>query len=203
MSKAKLATFRIDENDWDAFQGWAKAKGTNASSELIGFVQACIGKGDRLSVPEQLDNDIDGRIDKLRAEMKAAIAPIIARLEKLEQLSNTGIPVTESEQAEQPLLDYLEINQAIAIDTPDIMSSKADEVEVTPNPPETTIKPIAGDFSRGLIQAELQRRLGLKNASDLSRKKRDSEKMATLKDRDPDELIWEWDELKELYFPVG
>lgn len=80
MSKAKLATFRIDENDWDAFQGWAKAKGTNASSELIGFVQACIGKCDRLSVPEQLDNDIYGRIDK---QIQAAIAPLRDELAEL------------------------------------------------------------------------------------------------------------------------
>jgi len=37
MIQKKLATFRIDADQWDAFQEWAKRSGTNASALLVHY----------------------------------------------------------------------------------------------------------------------------------------------------------------------
>ena len=39
MAKNKiLATFRVDEDDWEAFKQWAENRGNSASGELIRFI---------------------------------------------------------------------------------------------------------------------------------------------------------------------
>lgn len=61
-----LATFRVDENDWNAFKEWAESRGTNASSELVGFIESALGRGsDRGAIDlDSLDKRIEGCLDK-------------------------------------------------------------------------------------------------------------------------------------------
>ena len=41
----KLATFRVKEENWLAFQALCKESGTNASAALISHIQACLDSG--------------------------------------------------------------------------------------------------------------------------------------------------------------
>ena len=72
----KLATFRIQNEDWLAFQALCKEGGSNASKELIGYIQSClragkvgaIGKAGMLSSGVTLA-DVDAVIAPLRDEL--------------------------------------------------------------------------------------------------------------------------------------
>ncbi|MGL5804589.1 MAG: hypothetical protein ACRC11_03980 [Xenococcaceae cyanobacterium] len=66
MSKKQLATFRIDESDWQSFQNLAKEHDTNASSALIKFIKACLAGSIDISLNElQLEESIDSKsLDK-------------------------------------------------------------------------------------------------------------------------------------------
>jgi hypothetical protein len=96
-----LATFRIEEEDWKAFQEWAKSKGSNATSEVVAYVSLTLGKTDKRIGGNALDEMIDSRLDslidsKLEARLKdiqalneskkddRIVALIEKRLEKLE-----------------------------------------------------------------------------------------------------------------------
>ena len=59
-----LATFRIDEDVWKGFQEWAKSKGSNASSEIIKFVLASLGRIETSEIPLE---DINSRLDRYLA----------------------------------------------------------------------------------------------------------------------------------------
>ena len=72
----KLATFRVQESDWLDFQALCKEGGSNASKELIGYIQGClkagkvgaIGKAGMLSSGVTLA-DVDAVIAPLRDEL--------------------------------------------------------------------------------------------------------------------------------------
>ena len=74
-----LATFRIEENDWNAFKEWADKKGSNASSEIIKFVLSSIGRIDgeisadalERRIDEYLDTNIDKYLDKRIDNLKS------------------------------------------------------------------------------------------------------------------------------------
>jgi len=69
-----LATFRIEDSDWEAFKKWADSKGSNASSELVKFVLTCLGRidsGEPLTpaalsdrIGAYLDANLDDRFEK-------------------------------------------------------------------------------------------------------------------------------------------
>ena len=73
MANLKLATFRIDEQKWDAFQSWAKSQNSNASEVLKRFIDECLDGSIDLSqfsqnpygkdVLENIDTRIDKRIE--------------------------------------------------------------------------------------------------------------------------------------------
>ena len=70
-----LATFRIEEDDWKAFQEWAKTKGSNATSEVVAYVSLVLKKPDRRIGETALEDMIDTRLDalidsKLEARLK-------------------------------------------------------------------------------------------------------------------------------------
>ena len=69
----KLATFRIQDEDWLAFQVLCKADGSNASKELIGYIRGCLkaGKvGDAGMVSSGVTlADVDAVIAPLRDEL--------------------------------------------------------------------------------------------------------------------------------------
>jgi hypothetical protein len=69
----KLATFKIEEEKWKAFQEIAEAEGSSASALLKDFINWTLA-GNRLN--ETVTPDIDERID-------AKLAPLQAQIEEL------------------------------------------------------------------------------------------------------------------------
>ncbi|NCR08852.1 hypothetical protein [Microcystis aeruginosa] len=74
MAKNKiLATFRVDEDDWEAFKQWAEKRGNSASGELIRFIESALGRA-TLDDMETVDKKIEAAIASLRTEL----APLYA-----------------------------------------------------------------------------------------------------------------------------
>lgn len=74
MAKNKiLATFRVDEDDWEAFKQWAENRGNSASGELIRFIESALGKA-TLDDMDTVDKKIEAAIASLRAELVREIA---------------------------------------------------------------------------------------------------------------------------------
>ncbi|MBD2485828.1 hypothetical protein [Planktothrix sp. FACHB-1365] len=78
----KLATFKIDEQDWEAFKALCDSQGTNASRTLISFVEQSIaaGKIDDLFLPkprsassQSIDIDIDSLETRLMDRLMARL----------------------------------------------------------------------------------------------------------------------------------
>ena len=78
----KLATFRIQPEEWSAFQTLCKAGGSNASRELIGYIQGCLkaGKVGTVGETEPIPSGV------MMADVDAAIAPLRDDLEEMRQL---------------------------------------------------------------------------------------------------------------------
>ena len=78
----KLATFRVQDSDWIAFQELCKAGGSNASRELIGYIQGCLkaGKVGTVGETEPIPSGV------MMADVDAAIAPLRDELEEMRQL---------------------------------------------------------------------------------------------------------------------
>ena len=74
MAKNKiLATFRVDEDDWEAFKQWSEKRGNSASGELIRFIDSALGKA-TLDDMDTVDKKIEAAIASLRAELVREIA---------------------------------------------------------------------------------------------------------------------------------
>ena len=78
----KLATFRIQDEDWVAFQGLCKADGSNASKELIGYIRGCLkaGKVGTVGETETIPSGVT------MGDVDAAIAPLRDELEEMRKL---------------------------------------------------------------------------------------------------------------------
>ena len=63
-----LATFRVDETDWEAFKQWSEKRGNSASAEIIRFIEASLGKT-TLDDMDVVDKKIEAAIASLRAEL--------------------------------------------------------------------------------------------------------------------------------------
>jgi hypothetical protein len=73
MAKNKiLATFRVDEDDWEAFKQWSEKRGNSASGELIRFIESALGKT-ILDDMDIVDKKIEAAIESLRAEFNEKI----------------------------------------------------------------------------------------------------------------------------------
>ena len=80
---SKLATFRIDDEAWQAFLDATKQEGVSASSALVDFVNWYIA-GNRITQPEQpKTNDIEHLIESRIATLEAKLENRIAKLEGL------------------------------------------------------------------------------------------------------------------------
>lgn len=69
-----LATFRLEKEYWQAFQTWAKRRGSTASAELTRYVLACIGELDSSELPvakTNIDVDIDEKVKNAIAQREA------------------------------------------------------------------------------------------------------------------------------------
>ena len=86
MTKKKLATFRIDPDEWEAFQEWAKRSGTNASALLVNYIEQCLdrppSKISRFSL-NGTDDNIERRIDSIDKRLKLLEGSIEEKIEKL------------------------------------------------------------------------------------------------------------------------
>ena len=78
----KLATFRVQDEDWLAFQALCKEGGSNASKELIGYIQGCLkaGKVGAIGDAAMVSSGVT------LADVDAAIAPLRDELEEMRQL---------------------------------------------------------------------------------------------------------------------
>jgi hypothetical protein len=80
-NKKVLATFRIEEEEWEAFKEWSNANGSNASAVLIDLVRGCLsGKTPGVSsvpspdsTPTHLDDSTEQRIDKIEQRLDKEI----------------------------------------------------------------------------------------------------------------------------------
>ena len=77
----KLATFRVQESDWLAFQALCKEGGSNASKELIGFIRECLNAGKVWAIGDA------GMVSSgvTLADVDAVIAPLRDELAELRE----------------------------------------------------------------------------------------------------------------------
>ena len=69
MKKNKiLATFQVDETDWEDFKQWSRKRGNSASAEITRFIEASLGKT-TLDDMDVVDKKIEAAIASLRAEL--------------------------------------------------------------------------------------------------------------------------------------
>lgn len=84
----KLATFKIDEDDWEAFKALCDAQNIPASRALVGFISSTIaaGKVDESLLPkpkssQNIDIDIDSLetrlMDRLMARLDDRLEAVI------------------------------------------------------------------------------------------------------------------------------
>lgn len=82
----KLATFKIDENDWEAFKALCDSQNIPASRALVGFIEQSLsaGKIDESLLPKpKSSQNIDIDIDSLEARlMDRLMARLDNRLEE-------------------------------------------------------------------------------------------------------------------------
>ena len=78
----KLATFRVQHTEWLAFQALCKEGGSNASKELIGYIQGCLkaGKVGAIGDAGMVSSGVT------LADVDAVIAPLRDELEEMRQL---------------------------------------------------------------------------------------------------------------------
>jgi hypothetical protein len=87
----KLATFKIDEQDWESFKALCDAQGTSASRTLITFIEQSIADGKidesllpkpRIASSQNIDVDIDAMetrlLDRLMARLDDRLSSEIA-----------------------------------------------------------------------------------------------------------------------------
>jgi hypothetical protein len=77
----KLATFRIQDEDWLAFQALCKTGGSNASKELIGYIQGCLKAG-KVGTTGEAETTSSG---VTMGDVDAAIAPLRDELAELRE----------------------------------------------------------------------------------------------------------------------
>ena len=69
----KLATFRVQDTEWTAFQALCKESGSNASKELIGYIRGCLNAGNVGTIAQSgvtLD-DVNAIVAPIRDELEA------------------------------------------------------------------------------------------------------------------------------------
>lgn len=78
----KLATFKIDEQDWEAFKAVCEAQGIPASRALIGFIESSInaGKVDESLLPKPKNSSTDIDLGELEDRLMARVDGMEDRL---------------------------------------------------------------------------------------------------------------------------
>ena len=78
----KLATFRVQDEEWAAFQALCKEGGSNASKELIGFIRECLKSGQVGAIGDAPAATSGVTMD----DVNAIVAPIRDELEAMRQM---------------------------------------------------------------------------------------------------------------------
>lgn len=74
----KLATFKVNETLWENFKQWANEKDSNASNELVRYIQSCVGS----DLEADKTVDIDNRIDKIIDDKLKSVKERLKEIEK-------------------------------------------------------------------------------------------------------------------------
>jgi hypothetical protein len=105
MIQKKLATFRIDADQWDAFQEWAKRSGTNASALLVNYIEQCLVSTPSRSshFPDRMNKNLDKRLDSLEQRLLFLETSLEARIQYLIQqhlaaIHHQSLPPDENNQ---------------------------------------------------------------------------------------------------------
>ena len=203
MAESKLTAFRCPADLLAAIEAEMTETGDSKTEVMVRRLRLAYGFSEETPAPSI--------IDKLRAEMEAAIAPILSRLENLERLGSQSPappePAPKSLDTEEtaPLLPFMIENQAIAIDAPVTMPTNADEKETTPNHPKPTPNAVTGDLSAGLSGKELATRFGYADASKVCRMAKKPDFTEWSKSKDPNGIVWrrEGEGKQTRYCPLG
>ena len=86
MKEKKLATFRIDSDQWIAFQEWAKRSGTNASALLVEYIEQCLLQAPTQASRFRLEGavtNIDERLERLERKLKSLEASLEPRIKEI------------------------------------------------------------------------------------------------------------------------
>ncbi|MFB2891734.1 hypothetical protein ACE1CI_02205 [Aerosakkonemataceae cyanobacterium BLCC-F50] len=106
MIQKKLATFRIDADQWDAFQEWAKRSGTNASALLVNYIEQClVSTPSRFSqFPDRMNKNLDKRLDRLEQRLLFLETSLEGRIQYLIQqhIATNHHQFLPSEENNQP-----------------------------------------------------------------------------------------------------
>lgn len=86
----KLATFRINEEVWQAFKSLCKDANSNASAVLVAYIQEQVKGGKLQSIPQpspptHLDNALEQYIDqKVEEVVEERLRPLLVQVESLD-----------------------------------------------------------------------------------------------------------------------
>lgn len=99
-----LATFRIEESDWNIFKRLTDSKGTNASQEIVRYIKSCIAGSDLTSIDNVNTNNLDERIaiyldnnldEKLETSIDKLLDKYLDDYVTLPQLDNRAASIIE------------------------------------------------------------------------------------------------------------
>jgi hypothetical protein len=108
----KLATFKIDELDWESFKALCDAQGTSASRTLITFIEQSIADGKidesllpkfRVASSQNIDTDIDAMEARLLDRLMARLDDRLSS-----EITNTQPPAIDPNI--EARLDSLEVS---------------------------------------------------------------------------------------------
>lgn len=202
MAESKLTAFRCPADLLAAIEAEMEATGDGKTEVMVRRLRTAYG----------LSEDVPALsvVDELRAEMEAAIAPILSRLEALELKSDHApvLPTPKTQDISRseenaPQLPFVAANHDIPEISPLTLPCNADETEVKGNLTESSQKPIADDLSKGLSQIELAKRYGLtRQAVNNQVCNGTIDQWLQKKDKDQWGILWEYDPLRDVFFPV-
>ncbi len=89
---SKLATFRVDDEDWQKFQEIARTQGTSASALLVNFIRSSIVSGvmpnhqDSSVVENAIQTKLASIDERIENAIQAKLADIDERIENAIQV---------------------------------------------------------------------------------------------------------------------
>lgn len=202
MAESKLTAFRCPADLLAAIEAEMEATGDGKTEVMVRRLRTAYGLSEDAPAPSV--------VNELRAEIEAAIAPILSRLEALELKSDHApvLPTPKTQDISRseenaPQLPFVAANHDIPEISPLTMPINADEIEVKGNHPEPPPESITDDLSEGLTQAVLASRYALSRQAVGGAIKRGTvDQWLKKQGADFDGIYWRYDSETKLFFPV-